>query len=375
MNNNSLPPRREPLLRMAKRDDLPLLQAWLIRLASILAALVLGGGLIMITGYNPVSVYAAMLNGCFGTPLAVQQTIKLAIPLLGAAVAIAPAFKMKFWNIGVEGQITIGAVFSTYFALYYYDKLPHALLLVAMCVAGALGGGLWGLIPAVFRARWGTNETLFTLMLNYIAIGIVKYLQGGPWEKQPRGTQQIGLFKQAARMPTVWNVTVGVFLVLFLAAAMFFYLKYTRQGYEINVVGESEPTARYAGIHVPTVLVRTMFVSGAIAGIVGFIMVSGVNYTLSDSVAGGVGFTGITVAWLAQLNTFAMVVISFFLAMLEKGASTINTVTGNMIPESMSDMLTGLILFCMLGSEFFIRYRLIWRGHAAKAAAKEAKPE
>ena len=228
---------------------------------------------------------------------------------------------------------------------------------------------MWGLIPAVFRAKWGTNETLFTLMMNYIAIGIVKYLQGGPWEKRPRGTQLIGLFKSGARMPNVWNITIGVFLIILLVFFMFCYLKYTKHGFEIAVVGESEPTARYAGIDVAKVIVRTMAVSGAIAGIVGFILVSGIKYTLSDSVAGGVGFTGITVAWLAQLNAFGMVLISFFLAILEKGASTINTVTNNAIPESMSDMLTGIILFCMLGSEFFIRYRLIFRGrsHVKKA--------
>ena len=197
-----------------------------------------------------------------------------------------------------------------------------------------------------------------------IAIGIVKYLQGGPWDKRPRGTQLIGLFKSGARMPNVWNITIGVFLIILLVFFMFCYLKYTKHGFEIAVVGESEPTARYAGIDVAKVIVRTMAVSGAIAGIVGFILVSGIKYTLSDSVAGGVGFTGITVAWLAQLNAFGMVLISFFLAILEKGASTINTVTNNAIPESMSDMLTGIILFCMLGSEFFIRYRLIFRGRS-----------
>jgi ABC-type uncharacterized transport system permease subunit len=363
---------KDPLVRIVKRDDMPFGKAWAIRILSIFVALVLSSGLILITGYSPISVYSAMLGGCFGNTLAVQQTIKLAIPLLGAAVAIAPAFKMKFWNIGVEGQITMGAVFSTYFALYWHDKVPSLLLLLLMALAGMLGGGLWGLLPAVFRARWGTNETLFTLMLNYIAIGIVKYLQGGPWEKKPRGTQQIGLFQSAARMPTVWGVTAGVFLVLLLVVLMYCYLKYTKHGYEISVVGESEPTARYAGIQVPRVVRRTMFVSGAVAGLVGFVMVSGINYTLSDSVAGGAGFTGITVAWLAQLNTFAMIAISFLLAMLEKGASTINTLTNNMIPASMSDMLTGMILFCMLGSEFFIRYRLILR-KSAKAAAQSGK--
>lgn len=365
---------KEPLVRLAKRDAMPAGKAWAIRLSSIVVALVLSSGFIAITGYSPISVYTAMVGGCFGSPLAIQQTIKLAIPLLGAALAIAPAFKMHFWNIGVEGQITMGAVFSTFFALNWYDKVPSPVLLFVMAVAGMVGGGLWGLIPAIFRARWGTNETLFTLMLNYIAIGIVKYLQGGPWEKQPRGTQQIGLFKQSARLPTVWGITIGLFFVLALVFLLHFYLKYTRHGYEISVVGDSEPTARYAGIQVPHVVRRTMFVSGAVAGLVGFILVSGINYTLSSSVAGGVGFTGITIAWLAQLNTFAMVGISFLLAILDKGSSTINTLTGNLIPESMSDMLTGMILFCMLGSEFFIRYQLIWRKKRvpAPSAGKEA---
>ena len=363
--------KKEPLLRMSRRNEMKTGKKWAIRIVSILVALMIGAVLFIGLGYSPFSVYGSMLQGSLGGKLAIQQTIKIAIPLLGASLAIAPAFRMRFWNIGVEGQITMGAIFSTFFALNFYDSWPAWLLLLVMCIAGAVGGALWGLIPAVFRAKWGTNETLFTLMMNYIAIGIVKYLQGGPWEKKPRGTQQIGLFKDAARMPTVWNITIGLFLIILLVVFMFCYLKYTKQGYEIAVVGESEPTARYAGIDVGRVIVRTMGVSGAIAGIVGFVLVSGIKYTLSDSVAGGVGFTGITVAWLAQLNSFGMVIISLFLAVLEKGASTINTVTNNAIPESMSDMLTGLILFCMLGSEFFIRYRLIFRG--SRRAKKEGK--
>ena len=246
-------------------------------------------------------------------------------------------------------------------------------LLPVMCIAAAIGGGLWGLLPAAFRAKWGTNETLFTLMLNYIAIGIVKYLQGGPWEKSPKGTQMIERFGTAARLPNVWGITAGGFIILALVIFMYCYLRFTKHGYQIAVVGESEATARYAGIEVGKVIMRTMFVSGAIAGIVGFIVVSGINYTLSDSVAGGVGFTGITVAWLAALNPIGMIFISLLLAVLTKGASTINTLTHNALPESMSDMLTGLILFCMLSSEFFIRYRMIFRkkNHSA-SAGKEA---
>ena len=365
--------RKEPLIRLAKRDDVGTIKAWVIRIASIVVALALFGVLIIAVGYNPVSVYAAMIGGALGGALAIQQTIRIMIPLLGAALAIAPAFKMKFWNIGVEGQITVGAVFATYFAINYQNTWPSALLLPVMFVAAAIGGGLWALLPAAFRAKWGTNETLFTLMLNYIAIGVVKYLQGGPWEKMPKGTQQIERFAETARMPNVWGVTVGGIIVLLLVLFMYCYLRYTKHGYQIAVVGESEATARYAGIEVGKVIMRTMLVSGAVAGIVGFVVVSGINYTLSDSVAGGVGFTGITVAWLAQLNPLGMVFISALLAVLDKGASTINTLTHNALPESMSDMLTGMILFCMLASEFFIRYRMIFRKkHTAETAGKEA---
>lgn len=356
---------KDPLLRIAKRDAIGRPKAYAIRLIGVLLSLLVSGAFIFaVTKLNPIQVYNAIFDGAFGTERRSWVTIRDAMMLLCIGVGLAPAFKMKFWNIGVEGQITMGGIFATFFALNFAETWPSWLLILVMCVAGAIGGALWGLIPAVFRAKWGTNETLFTLMMNYIAIGIVKYLQGGPWEKRPRGTQLIGLFKSGARMPNVWNITIGVFLIILLVFFMFCYLKYTKHGFEIAVVGESEPTARYAGIDVAKVIVRTMVVSGAIAGIVGFILVSGIKYTLSDSVAGGVGFTGITVAWLAQLNAFGMVLISFFLAILEKGASTINTVTNNAIPESMSDMLTGIILFCMLGSEFFIRYRLIFRGRS-----------
>lgn len=363
--------KKEPLIRLSKRDDIKPVKAWAIRIGSILAALILFAGLILAVGFDPVSVYVAMLGGALGSSLNIQQTIKIMIPLLGAALAIAPAFKMKFWNIGVEGQITVGGIFATYFALTFQDSWPAGLLLPVMFLAAAIGGGLWGLLPAAFRAKWGTNETLFTLMLNYIAIGVTKYLQGGPWEKIPKGTQMIERFGSAARLPTVWGVTAGGFIVLLLVIFMYCYLRFTKHGYEIAVVGESEATARYAGIRVSRVITRTMFVSGAIAGIVGFIMVSGINYTLSDTVAGGVGFTGITVAWLAQLNPLGMVFISLILAILTKGASTINTLTHNALPESMSDMLTGLILFCMLASEFFIRYRMIFR-KSHKQEKKEA---
>ena len=247
---------------------------------------------------------------------------------------------------------------------------PSGWMTAAYGASGALFGGLWALIPAFFKARWGTNETLFTLMMNYIIIGVVKWLQGGPWEKIPRGSQQIEQFASNACLPRVAGVYCGWIIVLVLTVLMFLYMRYTKHGYEIAVIGESENTARYAGMNVGWIIMRTMFLSGAIAGIVGFLLVSGANNTLYSGVANNAGFTAITVAWLAQLNPFAMVGISALLAVLQKGADTLNTQMS--IPVSLSDVITGVLLFFMLGCEFFINYRLIFRGAEERQARKEA---
>ena len=356
-----------PLVRLAKRDGMGGAAVWAIRAAAFLLALVAGGLVMAIAGANPLEGYGTIVSGALGKPSVFRQTIKFFIPLLGTALAIAPCFKMKFWNIGAEGQITAGATAATYFALFWSDKLPSPVLLVVMALAGAIGGGLWALVPAFFKAKWGTNETLFTLMMNYIIIGFVKWLQGGPWEKLPHGSQQIPQFAQSACLPKVGGVYCGWIVVLVLTVAMFVYMKYTKQGYEISVVGESENTARYAGMNVGKIVMRTMFLSGAISGIVGFMLASGANNTLYDGVAAGVGFTAITVAWLSHLNPFGMVAVSALLAVLQKGADTVQTRMS--VPASISDIITGIILFFMLGCEFFINYRLIFRGHEYKEEA------
>lgn len=368
--------RNAPLIRLAKRDAMPRQKTWLVRAAALLLALFLGGLIISITTYgassfagiftNIFAAYGTLIDGALGKPTAIRQTVKLAIPLLGTALAIAPCFKMRFWNIGAEGQITAGATLATYFALFWSDKMPPAMLLIVMALAGIIGGGLWALVPAFFKARWGTNETLFTLMMNYIIIGVVKWLQGGPWERMPRGSQQIAQFGPEAQLPRVAGVYCGWIIVLVLTVLMFLYMRYTKQGYEIAVVGESENTARYAGMNVGFIVMRTMFISGAISGLVGFMLVSGANGTLYDGVAGGVGFTAITVAWLSQLNPFAMVAVSGLLGVLEKGADTLQTRMA--VPASISEIMTGLVLFAMLGCEFFINYRLIFRGRGQKEA-------
>ena len=348
----------QPWIRLARRDGLGAVQTWCIRLGSFALAILIGGLIFLLLRLNPIQAYATILDGALGKTTAVRQTVKIAVPLLGTALAIAPCFRMRFWNIGAEGQITAGAVAASYFALFWYDRFPSPLLLLIMGIAGILAGGAWAMIPAFFKAKWNTNETLFTLMMNYIIIGVVRYLQGGPWEGRP-GSQMIPQFHAEAVLPKVAGVHCGWIVVLALTMVMYVYMNYTKHGYEIAVIGESENTARYAGMNVGRIMVRTMFLSGGICGLVGFLVSSGANTTLYDGVAAGAGFTAITVAWLAQLNPFAMVAISALLAVLEKGADTLQTRLA--VPASISDVVTGIFLFCMLGCEFFINYTLIFR--------------
>ena len=350
---------KTPFVRIAKRNTIPLYQAWLIRIGGILAALIVGSIPILALGHNPIDVYMQMIGGTFETRRMFNETLRITIPLLGSALAVGIAFKMKFWNIGTEGQILVGGIAASYFALFQYQNLPGPVLLITMGFAGAIAGGLWGFIPAFFRAKWGTNETLFTLMLNYVAMGILLYLQSGPWRMPGGNFPIINMFNSAARLPRVFDVHIGWIIVLILTMFMYLYLNKTKQGYQVGVVGESENTARYAGMNVRRIIMRTMIISGAIAGLVGFMQVSGANFTLDETTAGGVGFTAIIVAWVSHLNPIIMVFMAFFIAILERGSMRIQT--RFMIPSTIATVLIGIILFFMLACEFFINYRLVFR--------------
>lgn len=347
-----------PFVRVTRRQDFRKSSVWMIRILAFVIALVLGGFVFLLCGVSPLQAYAEIVKGAFGKITGIRQTVKIMIPLLGTALALAPCFKMKYWNIGAEGQITMGAIGAAFFAINFHDKLPGAVLLVVMALAGMILGGLWSAVPAFFKSKWGTNETLFTLMLNYIAIGIVAWLQGGPWEGK-EGSQIVPNFASNAILPKIGGIYCGWIIVLVLVFFMYFYMNRTKHGYEIAVLGDSENTARYAGMDVTKVIVRTALISGAISGLVGFMLASGANQTIYSGIAANNGFTAITVAWLSQLNPFAMVLISALLAGLSKGSSSLKTAMG--VPGSISDIITGIILLCLLGCEFFINYRLVFR--------------
>ncbi|MGO5052717.1 ABC transporter permease [Lachnospiraceae bacterium LCP25S3_G4] len=351
--------KKEPLVRVEKRAERTKKEVMLLRLLSVILAIVAGGIFILLIGYNPFSVYGTIVSGAFRSVMAFQATIKIMIPLLIPALGITLAFKMRFWNIGAEGQIIMGGIFATYFALFWWD-LPHWLLILLMFIAGAVGGALWGMLPAFFKAKFNTNETLFTLMLNYIALYMISFLRDGAWQDpQSSGFPKIARFGKNAILDKVFGVHMGWIIALVLVVCVYIYLKYTKHGYEISVVGESQATANYAGMNYKKIVIRTMAFSGALAGIAGMIQVSGSDMTLASSVAGGVGFTAIIVAWLAQLNPFGILIVSFLFSILEKGSSVMQSAHG--LSTYSADVLQGIILFFVLGCELFVRYRFVFR--------------
>ncbi len=360
-----------PLVRIAKRDSIATPKAYLIRIAAVIIALAVSGLFIFaVTHLDPVKVYQAMFEGAFSTDRRAWVTIRDSMMLLAIGVALAPSFKMRFWNIGAEGQILVGAIMTAGFMRAFGGDIPTPLLLVIMAVVSILAGALWGVVPATFKAIWNTNETLFTLMMNYVAIQLTSYAVA-LWEN-PIGSNTVGVINQQTKdgwFPPLFGQTYGlnVVIVMALAIGMFIYLKYSKQGYEITVVGDSVNTARYAGINVKKVTIRTMAISGAICGLAGFIAVAGASHSISSSTAGGRGFTAIIVAWLAKFNTFVMIAIAFLLVFLEKGSIQIASQFN--LNDYASSIITGIILFFILGSEFFINYRVIFR-NAKEGEAK-----
>lgn len=363
---------KEPLLRIAKRSNMPTYQAWLIRGVALLIVLLVCCLFIWIVGRVPIgeAIYQ-MWKGTFGEPgNAVSMRIKCwdsaiyAAKLLCIAVALAPAFKMKFWNIGAEGQVLIGAL-ATAYVMHEFTSLPSPLLYLLMFIACIVAGGIWGVLPAVFKAKWGTNETLFTLMMNYVAMKIMDYFYNA-WKGQASSMDAINRETQIGYLPKIFGhgYTINIIVFLALAVFMYFYLKKTKHGYEISVVGGSQNTARYAGINVKKVIIRTMILSGAICGLCGGLTVAGQSHSFaSATTAGGYGFTAIIVAWLAKFNTIGMIAISVLIIFLEKGTGQL----GNVYPAfatGAGDVMIGLVLFFIIGSEFFINYRIILRKKA-----------
>lgn len=360
--------KKEPFFHIVKRDVLPWYQAVGIRAVAIVLALVLCGILTTITtGIDPIEVYKSIFTGAFGTERKTWITLQNLSILLLIALALTPAFKMKFWNIGGEGQVLIGGLAAGACMICLGDKLPNGVLILVMVLASIAAGAFWGFVPAFFKAKWNTNETLSTLMMNYIATQLVAFYTI-VWEV-PKGSGKIGIINQnsnAGWLPQIFGskYLLSIVVAIVVTLLMYIYLNYSKQGYEISVVGESENTAKYVGIKVEKVIVRTMLLSGAVCGLVGLLLVGGINHTITTTIAGGQGFTGVLVSWMSKFNPLTMVFSSFLIIFMDRGAGEISTAFG--LNHSYADILTGIILFFIIGCEFFISYRLQFRKKAEK---------
>ena len=350
---------------VVKRSTIPTWKAMLIRVIAVLAALLLCAVLsIFMINANPIKFISTMFVGVFGTTARIWAFSKDAAILLCIALAITPAFKMRFWNIGAEGQTLIGALAAVAVIVYLGDSLPEGVLLLLMLVAAVLIGAIWGGLPAFCKAIWGTNETLFTLMMNYVATGLVSYFLL-LWT--PSGSSVLGRLDKG-HLPIIGHeYLLLIILVLALTALVFVYQKYTKQGYEISVVGESENTAKYIGINVRKVIIRTMLISGAVCGFAGFLIVGALDHSVAVTSVGGMGFTAIMVSWLAKFNPLVMIGTSSFITFLDRGAGQVTTTFNT--DSSFPDIVVGIVLFFIIGCEFFIGYQLKLKSREEKSAA------
>lgn len=347
----------EPLFHITKRTSVSLTRAILARVFAVLASfLIMSVVMLILAKENPFTLLKSMFDGAFGTPLRTWVLFSDTAILLGIALALTPAFKMKFWNCGGEGQVMVGSLVAAMMMFFVGDKLSLPLLLGLTLLLSVIIGGIWGLIPSIFKAKWNINETLFTLMMNYIAIQFVTYFlklfgnAQGNLEPMPQFA-----------IPKIFSGSyfLNIVLVLVICVIMYIYLRFSKQGYEISVVGESENTAKYIGINVSRVIVRTMIISGALCGLIGFLLVANGSCSVTTTITGGRGFTAILVSWLAKFNPLYMILTSFLVVFLQRGTSFMGEIYR--LDTSMADIFIGAVLLLIIGCEFFINYKINFR--------------
>ena len=358
----------EPFIHIKKRDDMIWWKAWLIRIFAILIGLLIAGVLsTMLTEQSLGEVYQTMYKGTFGKMFEGKFSIlwrylqQTAI-LLCLSLAVTPAFKMKFWNCGAEGQALVGGLAAMVCMIEIGADVAPWMLIVIIVVASIAAGAVWGLIPAFFKAQFNTNETLFTLMMNYVATQLV-----AAYVMYAGGESKIIRPVSTGNLPVIGGqrYLLNIIIVVAIMIAMFIYMKYSKHGYEVSVVGESQNTARYIGINVKKVIMRTMLVSGAVCGVAGMLMVSGTDHSINTHTMGGQGFTAIMISWLGQFNPFIMAFMSALVIFLQTGARKV--ADSAFLNGSYADIVSGIVILLLVGCEFFIRYSVNFRSFRKEA--------
>jgi simple sugar transport system permease protein len=309
---------------------------------------------------NPLQAFSVIFEGAFGDWYGFSETLTKSIPLILCAVGLSVAFQTGFYNIGAEGQLLMGAIFSTWIALNF-GEFPALILLPSMLLAGFIGGGLWGLIPTYLRLKYETNEVITTLMMNYIAIRILDYLVYGPWRgKEEWGFPYTSKFSQNAWLPT-WRSTrihyPTLLVGIFAAIIIYIILTRTKIGFETRIVGQNPEAAKYLGISSTKTFMIVMLISGGLAGIAGFGEVAGVQHRLRQAISPGYGFTAIIVAWLGRLHPLSTMLVAVIFGGLLVGGEMIQIKLG--LPYATIQLFNGIFLLTILSGEFILRNRII----------------
>ena len=352
----------EPMFHLAKRTDMNWKKAWGIRVGAFVLSILVCAIVSTFISDRSFGFFFENFFKAFNTPQKLWNFFHDTAILLIIALAVTPCFKMRFWNIGGEGQILMGALGSAVIINFMGGKHADAGVIILSLMLSIAFGMAWAVIPALFKAKWNTNETLLTLMMNYISVCIVDFFIKS---EASSGTGTMSFDKGIVEPIAGNEFILKIILVAIVTGFMIVYLKYSKHGYELAVVGESEKTARYIGINTKKVIIRTLILCGAICGLIGFMLVSATNHSISSvSTVGGKGFTGVLVSWLGHFNPLAMLLCSFLVVFITRGATQVSTYAR--LGASYPNMMTGIFFFFIIATEFFINYKILSTHHFKK---------
>jgi len=359
MNNQTIV--KEPFVRIRRRGTTSFLYRSMVRIFAIFFAMLIATWFLeVVADMKFAEIWKYLIDGATVNETTRQEYWKEVMLLLLIALALTPAFKMKFWNIGGQGQVLIGAL-ATSVVMFYGKGMSNSGMILLSFVFSIVAGGIWAAILAIFKVKLNANETLFTLMMNYLAIQLVA-ASIDTWKGKNSALPQFNTDTRLGYLPSIGDNTYGIIMicVLVITVILYLYMKHTKQGYEISVVGESLKTARYAGMNTTWIIIRTVFLSGALCGLCGFFYVAGSDYLISTTTSGSYGFTAIIVSWAASFNPFGMLILSIIMTFMSKGTLNVVNYASSTLNQYTAYITVGILLFFLIGCEFFIQYRMVF---------------
>ena len=348
----------EPLFHLTKNTNASAKRKWALRaLVFVISFFVCAIVSVILTGKDMGYFFKYFFEGLFGTSRNVWNLFHGTAILLLIALAVTPCFKMRFWNIGGEGQVLMGCLGCAVAVQFMGGNVADAWTIIVSLILSIAFGVVWAVIPALFKAKWNTNETLLTLMMNYIAVCLVEFFI----KSVASSGTGILTFNSGVVQPILGNEFIlKIIVVTVLTVLMAIYLKYSKHGYEISVVGESPNTAKYVGINTKVVIIRTLVLCGVLCGIAGFLLISATNHAINNASVGGRGFVGVLISWLGQFNPVFMAIMSFLVVFIERGSNALAN-GGVSLGESYPSIMTGIFFFFIIAVEFFVNYKFVFR--------------